>query len=110
LPEIQQDLGLTKQEIWTSSIAGVGSTIFVRFLLGPLCDKYGARVLYLIVLCSSAIPCACTGLVNSALGLVILRLLIGIAGGCKCISYWWQQWDHSASNSPWCICSRFSIH
>jgi NNP family nitrate/nitrite transporter-like MFS transporter len=85
LPEIQQDLGLTKQEIWTSSIAGVGSTIFVRFLLGPLCDKYGARVLYLIVLCSSAIPCACTGLVNSALGLVILRLLIGIAGGCKCI-------------------------
>lgn len=83
LPEIKQDLGLTQQQIWTSSIAGVGSTIFVRFLLGPLCDKYGARILYLIILCSSAIPCGCTGLVNSAMGLVILRLFIGIAGGCR---------------------------
>lgn len=80
---IQEDLNLTKQEIWTSSIAGVGSTIVVRFLLGPLCDKYGARILYLIILCSSSIPAAMTGLVNSATGLVILRLFIGIAGGCE---------------------------
>jgi MFS transporter, NNP family, nitrate/nitrite transporter len=78
---IQEDLNLTKQEIWTSSIAGVGSTIVVRLLLGPLCDKYGARILYLIILCSSSIPAALTGLVNSATDLVILRFFIGIVGG-----------------------------
>ena len=33
LSEIRSDLGLTKKEIWTSSIAGVGSTIAVRFLV-----------------------------------------------------------------------------
>lgn len=33
LSEIRTDLGLTKKEIWTSSIAGVGSTIGVRFLV-----------------------------------------------------------------------------
>jgi MFS transporter, NNP family, nitrate/nitrite transporter len=80
---IQEDLNLSKQEIWTSSIAGVGSTIAIRFLLGPLCDKYGARIFYLIILCSSAIPAALTGLVNSATGLVILRSFIGIAGGSE---------------------------
>ena len=44
LGEIRDDLGLTKQEVWTSSIAGVGGTIFMRFILGPMCDKWGARI------------------------------------------------------------------
>jgi MFS transporter, NNP family, nitrate/nitrite transporter len=80
---IQEDLNLSKQEIWTSSIAGVGSTIAIRFILGPLCDKYGPRIFFLVILCSSAIPAALTGLVNSASGLVILRSFIGIAGGSE---------------------------
>jgi NNP family nitrate/nitrite transporter-like MFS transporter len=44
LGEIRDDLGLTNQEIWTSSIVGVGGTIFMRFILGPMCDKWGARI------------------------------------------------------------------
>ncbi|KAG7360258.1 nitrite extrusion protein 1 NarK [Nitzschia inconspicua] len=91
LPEIQDDLNLTKQEIWSSSIAGVGSTIAVRFLLGPLCDKYGARLLYLIILCSSSVPAALTGLVNSAEGLIILRFFIGIAGGSFVMCQYWSS-------------------
>ena len=76
LPEIQDTLGLEKQEIWTSSIAGVGGTILVRFLLGPLCDKYGARVLFTLVLCGASIPTACTGLIETSRGLIILRTFI----------------------------------
>lgn len=68
LAEIRTTLSLTKQEIWTSSIAGVGGTIFMRFLLGPFCDKYGARILFTIVLCCASIPTALTGAVNSAVG------------------------------------------
>ena len=43
LTEIKQTLGLTKEQIWTSSIVGVAGTIAMRFILGPLCDKFGAR-------------------------------------------------------------------
>ena len=66
LPEIKNTLGLTKQEIWTSNICSVLGTIFMRFINGPLCDKYGARILMGVLLMGASIPCACTGAVNTA--------------------------------------------
>jgi NNP family nitrate/nitrite transporter-like MFS transporter len=81
LSEIQVSLGLTKQQLWTSNIVSVAGTIFMRFLLGPMCDKYGARKLFTVVLCLASIPTACTGLINSAAGLYVIRLFIGLAGG-----------------------------
>ena len=91
IPTIKDDLGLTADEIWTSSIAGVGSTIAVRFLLGPLCDKYGARVLFSIVLCGASIPTACTGLIQSAQGFILLRACIGVAGGTFVMCQYWTS-------------------
>ena len=91
LSEIRDDLGLKDSQVWTSSIVGVGGTIVMRFILGPLCDKYGARILYAIVLCVASIPTACTGLVNSAAGLSILRLFIGIAGGTFVMCQYWSS-------------------
>jgi NNP family nitrate/nitrite transporter-like MFS transporter len=91
LPRIQDSLDLTKQEIWTSSIAGVAGTILVRFLVGPLCDKYGARILFSIMLCGTSIPCAMTGLVETAQGLIILRCFIGIAGGTFVACEYWTS-------------------
>ena len=81
LSEIKDTLELEKKQIWTSSIVGVGRTIFMRFLLGPFCDKVGPRVLFTIVLCLASIPTALIGLTNSALDLTFLRLFIGAAGG-----------------------------
>jgi NNP family nitrate/nitrite transporter-like MFS transporter len=91
LGEIREDLNLTKQEIWTSSIVGVGGTILMRFVLGPLCDKFGARILFAIVLCIASIPTACTGLVTNATTLAILRLFIGIAGGTFVMCQYWSS-------------------
>eukprot|EP00538_Stauroneis_constricta_P002322 CAMPEP_0119561328 /NCGR_PEP_ID=MMETSP1352-20130426/17272_1 /TAXON_ID=265584 /ORGANISM="Stauroneis constricta, Strain CCMP1120" /LENGTH=484 /DNA_ID=CAMNT_0007609505 /DNA_START=93 /DNA_END=1547 /DNA_ORIENTATION=- len=91
LSEISEDLGLTKQEIWTSSIAGVGGTIAVRFVVGPLCDKFGARVLFAVMLCGASIPTAMTGLINSASGLIILRGFIGLAGGTFVTCQYWTS-------------------
>ena len=93
LGEIQKSLELTKKEIWTSSIVGVGGTIFVRLLLGPMCDKYGARVLFGSVLCLASIPTACTGFINSATDLAILRLFIGIAGGAFVMCQYWTRYE-----------------
>ena len=81
LSEIKTTLDLSKQQIWTSSIVGVGGTIAMRFILGPLCDKFGARILFAGVLCFASIPTALTGTINSAGTLTILRLFIGVAGG-----------------------------
>jgi NNP family nitrate/nitrite transporter-like MFS transporter len=91
LPEIRDTLGLSKEEIWTSSIVGVGGTIFVRFLLGPLTDKYGPRILFAGVLCFASIPTACTGFVNSSVGLSVLRLFIGVAGGSFVMCQYWTS-------------------
>jgi NNP family nitrate/nitrite transporter-like MFS transporter len=91
LGEIKSDLGLTKQEIWTSSIVGVAGTIAIRLVLGPVCDKFGARIPMAVVLCFASIPTACTGLVNSATGLAILRLFIGSAGGTFVMCQYWSS-------------------
>ena len=91
LSEIKDTLGLTKQEVWTSSIVGVGGTIAMRFILGPLCDKFGARILFSGVLCVASIPTALTGTINSAAGLAILRLFIGIAGGTFVMCQYWAS-------------------
>jgi NNP family nitrate/nitrite transporter-like MFS transporter len=91
LSEIKDDLGLTKQEIWTSSIVGVGGTIFMRFILGPACDKWGARIPMAVVLCAASIPTACTGFVNGATGLAVIRLFIGAAGGTFVMCQYWSS-------------------
>ncbi|KAI2508901.1 hypothetical protein MHU86_5511 [Fragilaria crotonensis] len=91
LTEVKTSLKLTKEEIWTSNIIGVGGTIFMRFILGPGCDKFGARILFAALLCTASIPTACTGLVNSAAGLYVLRLFIGIAGGTFVTTQFWTS-------------------
>ena len=91
LSEIADDLNLSKQDIWNSSIAGVGGTILMRFVLGPMCDVYGARVLFSIVLCLASIPTACTGFVQTANGLILLRLCIGLAGSTFVMCQYWTS-------------------
>jgi MFS transporter, NNP family, nitrate/nitrite transporter len=89
--EIKTTLKLTKQQLWTANITAVGGTVFMRFLLGPLCDKYGARALMALVLCTASIPTACVGLINSATDLAIIRLFIGIAGGSFVMCQFWMS-------------------
>jgi len=89
LPEIKTTLGISKQQVWTSNICSVAGTVFMRFINGPMCDKYGARVLMGILLMACSIPCACTGLVNSAASLSILRFFIGLGGSTfVCCQFW----------------------
>jgi hypothetical protein len=77
LPEIAKTLDLNKQQVWTSNICSVAGTIFLRFINGPLCDKYGARIPMGFMLMFASIPCACTGLANSYASLCVIRFFIG---------------------------------
>jgi MFS transporter, NNP family, nitrate/nitrite transporter len=91
LPEIKKTLKLTKDNLFASSMIGVSGTIMMRFLLGPLIDKYGARIPFTMVLCCCAIPTACLGFVESLNGLYILRLFIGLAGGSFVMCQSWTS-------------------
>ena len=70
---------------------GIANDLFMYPTVGPLCDKYGARILFSAVLCVASIPTAMLGLVNSANGLILLRLFIGIAGGSFVMCQYWAS-------------------
>ena len=91
LGEIKDTLVLSKEQVWTSSLCGTAGTILMRLVLGPLCDKYGARLCMASILLVSAIPCAMTGLVESAEGLYIARAFIGIAGASFVACQYWTS-------------------
>jgi NNP family nitrate/nitrite transporter-like MFS transporter len=91
MPEIKKSLDLNKQQIWTSNICSVAGTIFMRFINGPVCDKYGARIPMGIILVAASIPCALTGLVTSATTLSILRFFIGLGGSTFVMCQFWTS-------------------
>ncbi len=91
LSEIAISLNLTKEQIWTSSIFGVAGSAVTRILIGPVCDKYGARWAMGGTLFLSAIPMALTALVRTSVGLSVLRLFIGLAGSAFVTSQYWTS-------------------
>jgi NNP family nitrate/nitrite transporter-like MFS transporter len=78
---LKKDLNLTKTDIANSSILGLTSTLLVRVITGPLCDKYGPRKVMAGLLLVGAIPTLFAGLAQDATGLMIIRFLIGVLGG-----------------------------
>jgi NNP family nitrate/nitrite transporter-like MFS transporter len=88
--DVKKTLGLSREQVWTANICSVAGTIMMRFINGPLCDKYGARILMGVVLMCASIPTACTGLVNSAAGLAILRFFIGLGGSTFVMCQFWS--------------------
>lgn len=61
----------------------------MRFVFGPLCDKYGPRLPFAGVLMFAAIPTGMTGLVQNEKQLYALRAFIGTAGGTFVMCQYW---------------------
>jgi len=89
LNDVGNSLGIDRQQIWTSNICSVAGTIFMRFVNGPVCDKFGARIPMGVILMCASIPTALTGLVNSDIGLYILRFFIGLGGSTFVMCQFW---------------------
>jgi NNP family nitrate/nitrite transporter-like MFS transporter len=90
LNDVKASLGLDDKQVWTSNICSVAGTIFMRFVNGPLSDKFGARILMGIVLMCASIPTAMTGLVRTPAGLYILRFFIGLGGSTFVMCQFWS--------------------
>ncbi|MBJ6367243.1 MFS transporter [Snuella sedimenti] len=80
MPDVVKDLGLTPDQKWNSIILAVSGTVFARLLIGKLCDKYGPRLCYTLLLMLGAIPVVLCGLVQTPLQFLVCRLFIGFIG------------------------------
>lgn len=80
MPVIRKDLGLTGAQIANINIAAVFATILVRLLIGPLCDRFGARRTYTWLLTLGAVPVIGIGLCHSYLAFLFCRLCVGAIG------------------------------
>ncbi|KAJ5451946.1 hypothetical protein N7445_000129 [Penicillium cf. griseofulvum] len=78
---IKKDLGMTQDDVANSNIVALLATLLVRFVAGPLCDRYGPRLVFVGLLLCGAIPTAMAGLVTGPKGLIALRFFVGILGG-----------------------------
>ncbi|HMN43532.1 MAG TPA: MFS transporter [Povalibacter sp.] len=80
MPVIRDDLGLTRDQIANINIAAVCVTIFVRLLIGPLCDRFGARLTYTWLLAVGSIPVMGIAFAQSYEAFLFGRLCIGAIG------------------------------
>ncbi|MCU4412474.1 MFS transporter [Acinetobacter sp. WU_MDCI_Axc73] len=80
MPVIAGEFHLTKDQIANINIAAVAITILVRLIVGPLCDKYGPRKTYTVLLLVGSIPVFGVAAANSYESFLFFRLLIGAIG------------------------------
>ncbi|KAJ5771285.1 uncharacterized protein N7511_003336 [Penicillium nucicola] len=78
---IKKDLHMTQAEVANSNIIALLATLLVRLVAGPLCDRFGPRLVFVGLLLCGSIPTAMAGLVTNAKGLIALRFFVGILGG-----------------------------
>lgn len=80
MPLIKQEFSLTAGQIANINIAAVAITILVRILVGPLCDRYGPRKVYVGLLLLGTVPLVGAALSQSYLPFLLCRLGIGAVG------------------------------
>jgi NNP family nitrate/nitrite transporter-like MFS transporter len=86
MPLIKNALGLSKGEIENINIAAVLVTIFVRIVIGPLCDRFGPRRAYTWLLLLGALPVFGLAFSQNYATFIFFRLCIGAIGASFVIS------------------------
>jgi len=71
---------MSQDQYANSNIMGLTGTLVVRLLAGPLCDRFGPRLVFVGCLLAGALPTALAGLVTTPTGIIVLRFFIGILG------------------------------
>lgn len=82
---------ITLEVAKTSAIVSVLGTILVRFLLGPVCEKFGARRPQAALLIGGGILVMLSSLVNTSSGLIAIRFFIGLVGGAFVPCQYWTM-------------------
>ena len=91
IPTIRKELCLDKTTIAHSGTPSISATIFVRFVVGPFCDRFGPRRVMSGLLIVGAFPLAFSGLIGNATGLIVVRFFIGVLGGAFIPCQFWTS-------------------
>ena len=84
-----ESMNITLKDKKLSGLTSVLGTIFIRFALGPLCEKFGPKRLQTVILVGGAIAVGCSGLIYSAESLIAFRFCIGLIGGAFVPCQYW---------------------
>ncbi|WP_020651529.1 MFS transporter [Massilia niastensis] len=96
MPVIKGEFGLSMEQIANINIAAVAITIFVRLVIGPLCDRFGPRKAYTGLLLLGSIPVLGVAMSQSYESFLLFRLGIGAVGASFVIT----QYHTSVMFSP----------
>ncbi len=80
MPLVSEQLHLTKAQKGNIGIASVSATIIARLIVGRICDTWGPRRTYTLLLILCAIPVMLIGLSQTYMSFLIFRLAIGVIG------------------------------
>ena len=92
LPTVGNSLGLSRQQLWSTTIASLPLATLLQPVLYSLCKSYGPRNVMLALMCVASIPMACIGTVQSFAGLTLVRFLGGSFGASGAVTQCWM--DH----------------
>lgn len=81
--------GFSKEAIETSNALALASTIIIRFILGPLCEEHGAKIVMTLTLAIGGLLVCSTASVTNASGLMASRFFIGLIGGAFVPCQFW---------------------
>jgi NNP family nitrate/nitrite transporter-like MFS transporter len=79
-PIIKAEFGLSKDQITDINIAASGVTMLGRLAMGPMCHKWGPRLVHSALLALGAIPVFGMVFATSYNAFVVCRLLLGAIG------------------------------
>ncbi|MFT6657353.1 MFS transporter [Maritalea sp.] len=77
---VREELMLTKEQVGWTIIGSVTMTIFARFLVGWMVDRFGPRLTYTWLLILGSFPVAFIGMADSFESFLLFRLGIGMIG------------------------------
>lgn len=99
LGDVRDDLGITTDQIVTTNMVAVASTILMRLLIGWLCDRIGPRLAYTGVLLLGSLPVMMIGLSDNYATFLLMRMAIGAIGASFVIT----QYHTSVMFAPNCV-------
>ncbi|KAL3664965.1 hypothetical protein V7S43_010140 [Phytophthora oleae] len=91
LPTIKEKLNLTEDQVSNSNIVALSSAMLGRLIVGPLCDRYGARVVQTVILIIGAIPVASGALESDYIGFMLVRFFTGLVGCTFVVTAYWTS-------------------
>ncbi|RMG36975.1 MAG: MFS transporter [Planctomycetota bacterium] len=80
MPIVRREMGLTPQQVGWCIIGSVAITVLARLGIGRLCDRFGPRRTYSVLLVLGAVPVMAVGLSWNFTSFLICRVLIGAIG------------------------------